>query len=326
VGSPKLGMILPASLQEELSERPGATTGATPCTARNLAELCRTVEATGADSLWAVDHLFWPHPINECLTTLAIAAAATERPTLGSCILQLPLRHPAAVAKQATALANLSGGRFVLGVGVGSHAAEYERAGVDFHRRGKLMDEGIAAMRAAWRPEIEGDVHDVDGRRAMSYGQEPASPPIPLWIGGSSPAARRRAAAVGDGWAPLFLTPDDYGPALGRLRHETDQAGRDPDSVEPAVVVFARVGSDEEAPRHGAQWLSTMYGVPAKAFERHLVAGDPETCAATLSHYVEAGARHLIVMVAAAGAVPHFDLLRSAFVARHAAVPAGVPG
>ncbi len=262
-------------------------------------------EATGADSLWAVDHLYWPHPINECLTTLAIGAGATRRPTLGSCILQLPLRQPAAVAKQATALQHLSGGRFILGVGVGSHPDEYARAGVDYHRRGRLMDEGIAKMNEAWAA-AEGNL-DAPGSR---YRQLPPSPRVPLWIGGSSPAARRRAAAVGDGWAPLFLTPDDYGPALSALRQETEAAGRHPDAVEPAVVIFARVGPDDEAPARGAEWLSDMYGVPPKAFERHLVAGEPETCAALLGHYVEAGARHVIVMVAGTGAVGHFASLR----------------
>jgi alkanesulfonate monooxygenase SsuD/methylene tetrahydromethanopterin reductase-like flavin-dependent oxidoreductase (luciferase family) len=303
-----LGMILPATLQEELPDDRGNTSGSTACTAQNLTELCRQAEATGADSLWAVDHLYWPHPINECLTTLAIAAAATRHPTLGSCILQLPLRHPAAVAKQATALQHLSGGRFILGLGVGSHPEEYARAGVDYHRRGRLMNEGIATMREAWAP-----VDDTDHGPSLRYRQYPPSPRIPLWIGGSSPAARRRAAAVGDAWAPLFLTPDAYGPALRCLRHETEEAGRDPDTVEPAVVVFARVGAEDEAQPRGAAWLSDMYGVPPKAFERHLVAGDPATCAAALGHYAEAGARHIIVMVAATGAVQHFGLLRSAF-------------
>jgi alkanesulfonate monooxygenase SsuD/methylene tetrahydromethanopterin reductase-like flavin-dependent oxidoreductase (luciferase family) len=274
-------------------------------------------EATGADSLWAVDHLFWPHPINECLTTLAIAAAATRRPTLGACVLQLPLRQPAAVAKQATALQNLSGGRFVLGVGVGSHPVEYARAGVDYHRRGRLMDEAIAAMQRAWTSGRQPDA---------TYPQEPTSAPVPLWIGGSSPAARRRAAAVGDGWVPLFLTPDDYAPALLALRQETEAAGRNPDDVEPAVVVFARVGPDDEAPAQGAQWLSDMYGLPPRAFERHLVAGESETCAEAFGRYVEAGARHIVVMVAAPGAVSHFGLLRSAFVARAGAIPVGVSG
>jgi alkanesulfonate monooxygenase SsuD/methylene tetrahydromethanopterin reductase-like flavin-dependent oxidoreductase (luciferase family) len=309
-------MILPATLQGELADQSGITTGTTTGTASQLGELCARAEATGADSLWAVDHLFWPHPINECLTTLTIAAAATRHLTLGSCVLQLPLRQPAAVAKQATSLQQFSGGRFVLGVGVGSHPVEYARAGVDYHRRGRLMDEGIVAMQRAWTSGRDADA---------SYPQEPTSARVPLWIGGASPAARRRAAAVGDGWVPLFLTPDDYAPALLALRAETEAAGRDPDDVEPAVVVFARVGPDDEAPTQGAQWLSEMYGVPPRAFERHLVAGEPETCAEAFGRYVEAGARHIVVMVAAPGAVSHFGLLRSAFVAR-TGVPVGVSG
>jgi alkanesulfonate monooxygenase SsuD/methylene tetrahydromethanopterin reductase-like flavin-dependent oxidoreductase (luciferase family) len=267
--------------------------------------------------LWAVDHLFWPHPISECLTTLAIAAAATRGVTLGSCVLQLPLRHPAAVAKQATALQQLSGGRFVLGLGVGSHAAEYEQAAVDFHHRGRLMDEGIASLQRAW---------DSGRDATTTYAQTPTSARVPMWIGGSSVPARRRAAAVGDGWVPLFLTADAYGPALNSLRQETEDAGRDPDAVEPAVVVFARVGTDDQAPVEGAQWLSHMYGLPPKAFERHLVAGEPETCATALQRYADAGARHIVVMIAAPGAVRHFGLLRSAFVALADAVPVGVSG
>jgi alkanesulfonate monooxygenase len=304
-------------LQGELSPQSGNTSSATGGTARALADLCARAEATGADSLWAVDHLFWPHPINECLSTLAIAAAATRRPTLGSCVLQLPLRQPAAVAKQASALQDLSGGRFVLGLGVGSHAGEYARAGVDFHRRGKLMDEGIAALRQAW---------DTAGDPDAGYRQEPASERVPVWIGGSSPAARRRAAAVGDGWVPLFLTADDYAQALRELRRETEDAGRDPDAVEPAVVVFARVGRRDQALEDGAQWLSELYKVPAKAFERHLVAGPTEACAAALGRFVEAGARHVVIMMAGAAAVPNFGLLRSAFVAHTESIPAGVAG
>jgi alkanesulfonate monooxygenase SsuD/methylene tetrahydromethanopterin reductase-like flavin-dependent oxidoreductase (luciferase family) len=310
-------MILPATLQGELPDEVGSTPGATNGTARQLAEVCQRAEATGATSLWAVDHLFWPHPMHECFTTLAVAAAATARATLGSCVLQLPLRQPAAVAKQAAALQLLSGGRFILGVGVGSHAPEYRRAEVNFHRRGRLMDEGIEAVRRAWAP---GEGPDA------GYPQDPPAPTVPLWVGGSSAAARRRAARVGDGWVPLFLTPDEYGPAVDALRGETEQAGRDPEVVEPAVVVFARVGADDEAPVRGAQWLSHMYGVPPKAFERHLVSGEPQACAAALGHYVEAGARHIVIMVAAPGAVEHFGLLRSAFVARFDAIPVGVGG
>src|ERR1700722_3159538 len=115
-------------------------------TAAQVADLCRRAEATGADSIWAVDHLFWPHPLDEAMTRLAIAASATRRVTLGTCDLQLPLRHLAAAAKQATTLHRLSGGRFVLGLGVVSHEGEYVQPVVDYHRRGQLMDAGIADL------------------------------------------------------------------------------------------------------------------------------------------------------------------------------------
>ena len=267
-------------------------------------ELCRRAEATGADSLWAVDHLYWPHPMGESLTTLAVAAVATSRPTLGTCVLQLPLRRPDAVAKQATALQLLSGDRFVLGLGVGIHEGEYERAGVDYHRRGRLLDEGVARLRAAW---------GATGERDSEYVQEPASSAVPLWFGGSSDVARRRAAAVGDGWVPLFLDPDQYAAGLEALGRETADAGRAPGAVAAAVVVFACVGDDDEAPARGAAWLSHLYRLPPKAFRRHLVAGSPETCAAALQCYADAGADHIVVMVAGSPAVEHFALLRAAF-------------
>jgi alkanesulfonate monooxygenase SsuD/methylene tetrahydromethanopterin reductase-like flavin-dependent oxidoreductase (luciferase family) len=276
-----------------------------------LFELCRRAEESGADSLWAVDHLFWPHPIGEPLTTLAVASVATTRPILGTCVLQLPLRRPAAIAKQATALQVLSGGRFVLGVGVGIHEGEYERAGTDYHRRGRLMDRHVTELRASWQ--------DLEG---SDYVMAPAASPVPVWFGGSSEAARRRAARAGDGWIPLFLTPDDYGAALVKLRRETEEAGRDPASVAAAVVVFARVGGGDAAVR-GAEWLSSMYRLPTKAFHRHLAAGSPEACAERLRLYAAAGARHIVVMVAGSPAVEHFRQLRAAFVAEESSVLAG---
>ncbi len=308
---PALGLILPATLQGELPDEIGATSGTTRGAAGALAELCRRVEATGADSLWAVDHLFWPHGINECLTTLAIAASATERLTVGSCILQLPLRQPSAVAKEVTSLQHLADGRFVLGLGVGSHAGEYERAGIDFTRRGQLMDAGVATLQAAWASAAE---------PAPRYRQLPASARVPLWFGGASDRARRRAARHGDGWIPLFVTPEDYAPALESLRHESEAAGRAANAVTPAVVVFVHVG-EGDAHGRGTKWLSELYGLPPKAFARHLVAGTADECADALRRFNDAGAQHLAVMVAGVGALEHFGALRAAFM-RTAVEPA----
>jgi len=134
-----------------------------------------------------------------------------------------------------------------------------------------------------------------------------------VWFGGSSPAARRRAAVRGDGWVPLFVTPDEYEAGLTALRRDAAGAGRDPDDVEPGVVVFTHVGEGGDTGGRGAAWLSDLYRVPAKAFQRHLVAGSASECAAALWRYAEAGARHVIVMVAGTGAVGQFQALRSAF-------------
>jgi alkanesulfonate monooxygenase SsuD/methylene tetrahydromethanopterin reductase-like flavin-dependent oxidoreductase (luciferase family) len=216
------------------------------------------------------------------------------------------------VAKQATTLQLLSGGRFVLGVGVGIHEGEYERAETDYHQRGRLMDEGVTKVREAWAAQAFSD-----------YVMEPSPAPVPIWFGGQSDAARRRAARMGDGWIPLFLTPDDYAEGLAQLRQEAEQAGRDPDDLDAGVVVFACVG-DDDAPAQGAQWLSDLYRLPPKAFARHLAAGSPETVAARLRCYAEAGARHIVVMVAGSPAVEHFRQLHAAF-ARDDRVLEGAP-
>jgi alkanesulfonate monooxygenase SsuD/methylene tetrahydromethanopterin reductase-like flavin-dependent oxidoreductase (luciferase family) len=148
---------------------------------------------------------------------------------------------------------------------------------------------------------------------------------VPVWFGGASAAARRRAAAVGDGWIPLFLAPDEYAAAVVALRQEVAEAGRPAGAVEPGIVVFACVGDDDEAPAAGAAWLSELYRLPPKAFGRHLVAGSPQSCAAALDAYAEAGARHIVVMVAGSPAVEHFGLLRDAFAAEGRRVLTGVP-
>ena len=262
--------------------------------------MCREAETAGADALWAIDHLFWPRPLLECLTVLAVAATATSRTALGSCVLQLPLRSPTAVAKQAATLQLLSDGRFVLGVGAGEHAGEFQVAGSDFHDRGRRLDQGIADLRRAWA--------GTGGR----YRQEPVPPTIPVWVGGSSAAARHRAAALADGWVPLFVSPAEYASGLADVRNQAAELGRDPSEVTAAVVVFVRVGREGDATRQGADWLSSMYGIPPKAFGRHLVAGSAAACAARLQDYLEAGAEHVAVMVAADDAVVHFAELAGA--------------
>lgn len=311
-----LGFVLPATLPQPSTGRFGPTSGTTdpttPGTTGWVAAMCRDAEALGAGAIWATDHLFWGVSTLECLTTLTVAATATVHATVGSCVLQLPLRAPAAVAKQASTLQLLSGGRFVLGVGAGSHEREYALAGASFAGRGPALDAGIAAVRRAWVAEEPG------------YGLSPRRP-APVWVGGSSAVALRRAASVGDGWIPLFMSPATLTQALDRLRAAAVSAGRDPGAVTPGVVVMATVGPDpDRAAERGTAWLASLYGIPAKAFARHLVAGPPGRCADAVSAFLDAGAAHVAVMVAGENPVEQFAAISAPVLDRHA--PAALAG
>jgi len=167
-----------------------------------------TVEGLGFDLLMVSDHVAvtpdvaeqYPAPFYEPFTTLSWLAGLTRWIRLGTTVLIVPYRHPLLIARMAANLNDLSGGRLVLGVGVGWAREEFGALGVPFRERGRLTDEHLLAIRAAWRD-------DTDYRSGH----------IPLWIGGNSDAALRRAVRLGDAWHPLRFTPGWLAGALGRL-------------------------------------------------------------------------------------------------------------
>jgi alkanesulfonate monooxygenase SsuD/methylene tetrahydromethanopterin reductase-like flavin-dependent oxidoreductase (luciferase family) len=176
-----------------------------------------TVEGLGFDLLMMSDHVAvtpdvaeqYPAPFYEPFTTLSWLAGLTGRVGLGTTVLIVPYRHPLLIARMAANLNDLSGGRLVLGVGVGWARQEFGALGVPFGERGRLTDEYLLAIRAAWR-----DGADYRGG------------PVPLWIGGNSDAALRRAVRLGDAWHPLRFTPGWIAEAAGRLEAGRLNAGR----------------------------------------------------------------------------------------------------
>ncbi|WP_344583275.1 LLM class flavin-dependent oxidoreductase [Nonomuraea roseoviolacea] len=197
--------------------------GTDPATLRRWA---RTVEGLGFDLLMVSDHVVvtpdvaeqYPAPFYEPFTTLSWLAGVTDRIGLGTTVLIVPYRHPLLVARMAANLQRLSGGRLVLGVGVGWARQEFAALGVPFERRGRLTEEHLLAMRAAWE--------DEDDYRAGH---------IPLWVGGNSDAGIRRAVRLGDAWHPLRRTVPWLREAAGRMEAAAAELGRPVPAMVPRV-------------------------------------------------------------------------------------------
>ena len=211
-----------------------------------IARLATAIEEIGYDEIDIFDHVIngypiegrapAPYPANmpllEALVTLGYIAAVTERVGLGTEVLVLPQRQPVLAAKQFSTIDTLSGGRLRVGVGVGWQESEYDALGMDFHTRGRAMDEAIALMQACWRDETIDFAGDHFSAESMAM--EPKPPQggaIPLWIGGGSKAALRRAGRVGDGWMASGMLGSQGADAIAEVKREAEQAGRDPDAL-----------------------------------------------------------------------------------------------
>ena len=232
---------------------------------RRIAE---TAEAAGFDSLWAGDHIAFHHPLLDVTVALATFAAVTERIRLGAGVLLLPLRAPALVAREFASLDYLSRGRVILGVGVGGeHPADFDAVGVPIRERGARTNKSMRTLR------------ELFPRQAPEPAQ-PGGPP--LWVGGRSEAAIRRARRLGDGWMPIWVSPERFAEGVARLEGKT-----------AAVVVPALVGGTTEDARI---YLSRRYATEfsTHAIERYCVVGSQAQCAERAAEYVAAGAQHVV--------------------------------
>ena len=189
-------------------------------------------EALGFTDVWVSEHIIVPKDSNyppspnfwDPVLTLTWAAACTKRVRLGTSVLVLPLRHPLPLAKELATLQNLSQGRLILGAGVGWLEAEFDALGVPFRERGRRMDEGIAMMRAVWNDDpVTFSARWIPAVIKEMRSQPQPCAPIPIWIGGSSDAAIKRALRL-DGWHGSRVAPEQAKAAVQRLRAERPSA------------------------------------------------------------------------------------------------------
>ena len=211
--------------------------GTDPAKIRDWAQ---AAEDLGFDGIEVADHVFgaaprgdWKptysehDPFHETFTTMAFIAAVTRKVELASGVLILPQRQTGVVAKQAAEVDILSGGRVRLGIGVGWNHVEYEALNEDWKTRGARQAEQIEVMRKLWTEDLvtfKGRFHTLN---AVTMLPVPVQRPIPIWFGGSSDAAVKRAARIGDGYMPI-MTPEVAEPKIALLHQHMKAFGRDP--------------------------------------------------------------------------------------------------
>lgn len=306
------------------------------------ADRIRTValeaERLGYDSLWVHDHITrsaadaknhfvagsveaWQPPILpnvfEAMSTLLFVAGITKRVELGTSVIVLPLRNPVVLAKEAACLDQLSGGRLVLGVGLGGDLYAREELGAigALHlmgKRGRVADEWIEIMRAVWQlPSVTIHGKFIDIVEAEVFPKPVRAGGLPIWYGGSTEHALRHTGQHADGWLPMFQLPDELVEGRRRIEEIAQDAGRDPSPLQVASEHWLSISTDRTKAETFA--TSTIEGLADYVdalrgtrtgrerygrLDRSLV-GDPDSILRQVRAYQAAGVDHIILRVIA---------------------------
>jgi len=261
------------------------------------------MEQLPIDSLWTGGHIASNNPSPEAMMNLARLSAVTERVKVGTSILLLPLYEPAIVAKQVADLDRATGGRLILGVGIGGeYPAEFRACHVPITERGRRTDEAIGLLRTLWTAQPithDGRFYAMEDVRVHPAPAQPGGPPIV--VAGRKEPAMRRAALLGDGWMPYLYSPRRYAASVDTIRERAAGVGRDLADFGWYLFVFVNVDPDGTRAREGA--ARALGGTYDQDF-RHMVdsvaaAGTPAEVTDKLVAFIEAGARHFIFAPAA---------------------------
>jgi probable F420-dependent oxidoreductase len=275
-----------------------------------IIEVARFAELTGYDSVWVHDHLVMPatirarYPYNDSgvsgfayrqdiydpLAIMAALAVKTQRVRIGTSVLIIPYRNPVLLARMLATLDQLSGGRIILGLGVGWMAEEFDALGIgDYYPiRGSVTDEWIRICTTLWSSPGPAD---YDGRFHSFKGLDPRprpvqQPSIPLWVGGKGSVAARRVARYGSGYHTITSTPEAIRAELRLVRAELEARGR-----QPSEIIVSMLGP--------AVVIGGTKGAPPGA-----VAGSKAEMIDQLAAYADAGLEHAIILPSFAGGPP----------------------
>lgn len=246
-----------------------------------IARVATRAEELGYDSLWVSDHIVFPveltspypyspdgklpldptNPLLEPFTVLSYAAAVTKTVKLGTSVIIVPYRDPIISAKIIASLDVLSGGRFIFGVGVGWLGEEFQALRLDIKNRGLQTREALDVMKACWTqdsPEFHGKFYDFGG---IKFAPKPRQTPYPpIWFGGNSMPALKRAVAQGTGWHAVWETPEEVAEKAKIIRDLCDKAGKSFDDFAITINVNHKVPlTVENVKKYEAAGVSMMF-------------------------------------------------------------------
>jgi probable F420-dependent oxidoreductase len=285
---------------------PGTAPDASPTVAIDFA---RRAEVAGAHSVWATDRIVDITP--DVFVTLGAMAASTSRVLIGTSVILGVLRPPLLLAKAATTVDVMSGGRLVLGLGVGSRPEDFAATEVPIKQRGRRMDESIEICKLAWSGapvKFAGRYHSID---IPPMRQRPVQQPHPpLWFGGGADAVLRRTARVGQGFINSTSSGlNGFRSAWAKIQTYCEEIGRERAEITPAALVYASVSNDAEPARDALRaHLLRSFG-PARV-ERGLgnMVGTPEDLVRGAREFFNAGVEVLIINSVSADP-RHLDML-----------------
>lgn len=263
-------------------------------TGQMVMDAARHAETLGLDGLLAGDHVTFHGYGNDGLLTLTAIAAATETIELKTGVYILPLRHPVPVALQAAQLDQLSMGRLVLGVGIGGEDPhEYWSCGIDPSTRGARANEALQIIKRLWTEDNVTFIGKQFQIEDVTVYPKPFRP-IPIFVGGRSDAALRRAGRYGDGYTGIWQSLDRFREAGEKVSAAATAAGRDPAAIELGMQFWTTVASSRaEARAQVSAGMESMYRLPFERFERYTPFGTAREVAEFILPYAEAGARHV---------------------------------
>ena len=268
---------------------------------RDLIDYGVSMEALGFESIWASDHILLgvepSFPIHEALLTLTAIAARTERIRIGTGVLVIPRRNPVVLAKELATLDHISDGRLIVGAAVGWYKREFDALGIDFGRRGRIMDESLEIIRRLWtEPQVDGIYGEHTLRGAVLHPKPVQTPHPPILIGGFADAALKRAATRGDGWIASHYTARRFAESWRKVCRFAEEAGRNPATLGATNQLAIRIGPRDETMDGLRDWLQSEWDYASwpETTLASAIAGTPEECAAEIAAHLAAGIGRIV--------------------------------